>query len=357
MKAHDDGVPPPELMPISAFARRCGLTASALRFYDDYGLLSPACVDAVTGYRHYSSAQVARGEAIRRLRELDLPLAEIGRALAASPDDAARLVDEHLSAAGDELARKHRAAAEFTGSLRHRDTQTIASLPGPLLAAAVEQVLTATAHTAEAPALAGVRIEATGDALVLTATDRYRLATRSLALAEPPSDDWAGTADGDELSLAISHLRRAARIELDAGTRELWLRADGAVPRRCRLLFETFPDHRLLLDSLEPATTRLVVPQHELLSALEHHGGERIALNIAESGIVVASSSGETVVTGTHTGTDVYVAFELTTLYPAVATAIGPDLMVDLRGPDRPATVRSADRGDLTTLVMPVHPD
>jgi hypothetical protein len=37
------------MMPIGLFARRTGLTASALRFYADCGLLVPAEVDPVTG--------------------------------------------------------------------------------------------------------------------------------------------------------------------------------------------------------------------------------------------------------------------------------------------------------------------
>jgi DNA polymerase III subunit beta len=30
--------------------------------------------------------------------------------------------------------------------------------------------------------------------------------------------------------------------------------------------------------------------------------------------------------------------------------------MLDLRGNDQPVTIRSADRGDLTTLAMPIKP-
>ncbi|HLS76065.1 MAG TPA: hypothetical protein VK083_04640, partial [Nocardia sp.] len=45
-------------------------------------------------------------------------------------------------------------------------------------------------------------------------------------------------------------------------------------------------------------------------------------------------------------------------LRPAVDSALGPDLMLDLATPDRPVVVRSATDGDLTVLVMPVldHP-
>ncbi len=40
-------------MPIGVFARRSGLTSSALRFYADSGLLPPAEVDGVSGCRYY----------------------------------------------------------------------------------------------------------------------------------------------------------------------------------------------------------------------------------------------------------------------------------------------------------------
>ncbi|MEU7380529.1 hypothetical protein AB0A91_11085 [Streptomyces sp. NPDC042207] len=56
------------------------------------------------------------------------------------------------------------------------------------------------------------------------------------------------------------------------------------------------------------------------------------------------------------TGQDLQISFELTTLYPAVSTAVGLDVMLDLRGPNQPVTIRSADRGDLTTLTMPIKP-
>ncbi|HEY9354348.1 MAG TPA: MerR family DNA-binding transcriptional regulator, partial [Nocardioides sp.] len=42
------------LLTIGAFARAVGLTASALRHYDECGLLVPAEVDSGTGYRYYT---------------------------------------------------------------------------------------------------------------------------------------------------------------------------------------------------------------------------------------------------------------------------------------------------------------
>ncbi len=62
---------------ISEFARLVGLAPSALRFYDDCGLLPPAEVDATNGYRYYDKSQQPRAQLLRDLREIDLPLADV----------------------------------------------------------------------------------------------------------------------------------------------------------------------------------------------------------------------------------------------------------------------------------------
>ncbi|WP_246007607.1 hypothetical protein [Gordonia oryzae] len=46
--------------------------------------------------------------------------------------------------------------------------------------------------------------------------------------------------------------------------------------------------------------------------------------------------------------------FGMPTLYPAIGSAICADILVELRDGDQTATIRSADRGELTALVMPV---
>ncbi|WP_243744736.1 MerR family transcriptional regulator [Streptomyces hainanensis] len=72
----DHETDPPHEMSIGAFARRVGVAPSALRFYDDCGLLRPDRVDAATGYRYYAPEQEARGLLVRRLREAGLPLVD-----------------------------------------------------------------------------------------------------------------------------------------------------------------------------------------------------------------------------------------------------------------------------------------
>jgi DNA-binding transcriptional MerR regulator len=75
-------VEPMELTSIGEFARRSRLSPKALRLYDRLGLLRPARVDPDSGYRWYAPGQLDQGRLIAGLRDLGLPLAEIGPILA-----------------------------------------------------------------------------------------------------------------------------------------------------------------------------------------------------------------------------------------------------------------------------------
>ncbi len=68
---------------IGQFARRSLLSPKALRLYDRQGLLVPAEVDPVNGYRRYREGQLADARLIARLRKLDMPLAEVATVIAA----------------------------------------------------------------------------------------------------------------------------------------------------------------------------------------------------------------------------------------------------------------------------------
>ncbi|MFF8833465.1 MerR family transcriptional regulator [Streptomyces sp. NPDC015131] len=347
-------------MPIGTFARRSGLTPSALRFYADSGLLRPAETDPVTGYRHYREAQVPRAAALRGLREIGMPLTAVAEVLDAAPGEASRLVDAHVARVLGEAAGARRTAAAVTAALTGASPVPVAVLKGPVLADAVEQVLTATATEPGLPVLAGLRVEVAPEAVTLTATDRYRLSTRTLVPDTSVTSAWAATLHGDDLRAAAPEVRRSARVRLEATPHGVWLRLPDREDPYCRVLAEEFPDHRAVLGSLPEATTRATVRKEALLRALEDHPGERIALRFGSRGVHVLPAGGRrepgggTGLPAAVTGDALTVGFSLTTLYPAASTAVGPDVLLDLRGPDRPVTVRSADRGDLTTLAMPV---
>lgn len=99
---------------IGEFARMSHLSVKTLRYYHDIGLLTPAEVDAFTGYRRYAVTQAGDALLIRRLRELDMPLPGV-RAVLAAPTAGARnaAIAHHLAQMEAELARTQMVVASL----------------------------------------------------------------------------------------------------------------------------------------------------------------------------------------------------------------------------------------------------
>ncbi|GIG39216.1 MerR family transcriptional regulator [Cellulomonas phragmiteti] len=102
------------MLTIGEFSRLTHLSVRTLRRYHDAGLLEPASVDDVTGYRSYSTDQIPVAQVVHRLRELDVPLAEVRTILRTDdPDTRARLVADHLRRLESELARTRAAVVSL----------------------------------------------------------------------------------------------------------------------------------------------------------------------------------------------------------------------------------------------------
>lgn len=346
-------------MSIGAFAELTGLTPSALRFYADSSLLLPAETDPVSAYRRYHPDQVPRATMLRRLREIAMPLSSVRTVLDAEPAEAARLVDEHITTVLDEAAAARRTAADLTAALTDAPGTTIAVLKGPVLADAIEQVSTATTRNPAMPVLDGIHLEAGPHAVTLTATDRYRLSTRTLVPEKPISATWSATVDAGDLRSAVSEVRRSTLVRIDASTHGIRLRLTDRDDQHCGFVAEPFPDYRAMLAGMPAPSTHVTVSKHLLLRALEDGSGDMFGLTVTDGVPDFVGADGQALgsLDAAATGDDIRITFQLTTFYPAISTAIGPDMLLDLRGEDQPVTVRSADRGDLTTLAMPVRPD
>ena len=169
---------------IGRMARDTGLTVSALRFYDGAGLLVPAHVDPWNGYRYYSDDQLVAARLLARLRRVGMPLADISRVLEHRRDPS--VVDEvlraHLTRLEDGLADARRELFHARALLdqESRMTTTVRTT-----AAQLRRALSAVRHAVgtdpELPMLTGVLLDATDGAPRVVATDRYRLAVRTIA--------------------------------------------------------------------------------------------------------------------------------------------------------------------------------
>jgi DNA-binding transcriptional MerR regulator/effector-binding domain-containing protein len=91
---------------VGEFSRMTHLSVKTLRHYHQVGLLEPAEVNSANGYRYYTPEQIPTAQVIRRLRDLDMPVAEVKSVLAAN-DAGARnvIISSHLDRLEAELVQ------------------------------------------------------------------------------------------------------------------------------------------------------------------------------------------------------------------------------------------------------------
>ncbi|MEU4450074.1 MerR family transcriptional regulator [Nocardioides sp. NPDC023903] len=340
------------LLTIGAFARAVGLTASALRHYDECGLLVPAEVDSGTGYRYYTPELADRARLIVGMREAGVPI-ETMRVVLDSPAGEAR-----AALAGfleDQSARTARAEEAVRGVLAAVDAgpaarPALVELSGPVLAAAIRQVRHA-AESDPASELASVLIDVGGAGVDVVATNRYWMAVRELpAVAEGdggravlPLPDAAALADRLD-AIAIAELRIA----------------DGTLTLAAQELGRdtTYPAHRLVLAGLEPAVTRAVLSKADLLAGLDAAAYAEVDLFLGDQARLRSPHTAEqSDVRGVVTGPSTRLRLGTALFGRALAACLGDEVQLAVTAPDRPVVVTSPYQPGFTALVMPVRHD
>ena len=113
---------------IGELARATGMTVRALRHYDDIGLLR-ASERTVSSHRRYTEDDLRRLHRVRALRELAMPLEEIGDVLGGSPEDLAGvrlLLAAHLDELTAQADRLRQLIGQISALLELLDVGSIA---------------------------------------------------------------------------------------------------------------------------------------------------------------------------------------------------------------------------------------
>nr|WP_281379687.1 MerR family transcriptional regulator [Flexivirga oryzae] len=348
-------------MTIGAFARLVGLSSSALRFYDDCGLLHPQEVDAASGYRYYAADQERRATTISRLRGIGLPLQDIRTVLDGPPEQARAALRSYADRATG-LARQARATAEdVIATLPDPDERTRPTtvvVPGPELASALRQVSPAAAAAPDIPALRGVLLQATADELTVVATDRYWMAVRTLPVEQASGGDREVVVGADAIEDAVAFAASHDRIRLRVGETDAHLEGDEqtlALP----MVVDQFPSYQSVLSSLPPAAGRVTVDRARLSDELVAVGEDDVVVLTTGDRHLDLRIDGDrhgVRLPAICTGAPLAVAFRPMLLLGALEVSVGPEVLLQLPGEEgRPVVVRSADQGTFTTIVMPVR--
>ena len=339
---------------IGAFASRSGLSISALRFYDGAGLLVPSDVDRATGYRIYDEDQLETAALIRDLRRLEMPIAAIHTFLAADGETRHKALRTHL----DDLTSRVREAEQLAARLRARLTprpegpppMTTMTVDAAALAEAIDQIGPAASTDPELPLLQTVLLEAREGTLRLVATDRYRLAVRDLVAR-------AGEGASFRAVVARAALERVRKGLADEGQVDV-TRSDHDVTvgdARMPAMPAEFPPYEKLF-VLDPAAHSVVADRASFAALLADVVGRdllRLRLVPGQLTIAVEGEPSRTLDVS-YEGPELEVGLHPAFAHYAVASAVGPEVMVEITEPVRPVVFRSATDSSYICLVMPV---
>ncbi|GAC1611295.1 MAG: DNA polymerase III subunit beta [Mycobacteriales bacterium] len=255
------------------------------------------------------------------------------------------------------------------------------SLESDVFAAAVAQVAVAAGRDDTLPVLTGVRVEIDGEQLTLAATDRYRLAVRTLgwrpqqpgltATALVPARTLAETAKaltgGAEVTLALTSGGMSTgdgMIGFEGGP-------VGAVRRTTsRLLEGEFPKYRSLLPSessavAEVTTSQLVEAAKRVALVTARNAPIRLGFSaeglVLEAGGVEDAQASERLECSWQGAEPLQIAFNPTYLLDGLAAVDSDSTTLSFTGATRPAVLTGKRDGDTATdtdyryLLMPVR--
>ncbi|MFG2502257.1 MerR family transcriptional regulator [Streptomyces sp. NPDC048441] len=349
---------------IGEMARDSGLGVSALRFYDRAGVLVPAWVDPVSGYRWYEPEQLEEARLLARLRRAGMPLADVRLVLAswsgADTDLVRKLLKAHLRRLERGLSDARSEFSALRALLDRRENVMTSlrsatvrlSVAAPELAAALDTVRFAASTDPELPMLGGVLFDMEGEHLHVVTTDRYRMAVAQAGIAghegsrvqvivpTPLADAMRALLDGNgPVRLAVD----GDRVALEAGDRQ--------TAGQC--LDHDFPDYRRLLPRAPGRRTVVEAAAfRKALTAGPVRSGESGAHDLS----VLRVEDGGTVTLCTEGAEDPNcVAVNREFLLDALTAGARDRLILEIGTPTTPIAVRRPDDENTFSMLMPVR--
>lgn len=262
------------------------------------------------------------------------------------------------------------------------------SLPGPVLAEGLRQVVRAASNDDARPLLTGVLLTGEGGAIRLVATDSYRLALRDLEGTQVPEgakDILVPARALTELQRLFSGAGAASSGGASGESREegaeggpvgpgatVGVATDehgitfsrGRTRISTRLLEGSYPDYRQLIPEHYPC--RLHLGKESLMGALRRvrllvrDNTTPVRLSMRQGGVDLFVESQEIgdaseTVDGDFSGEDMVIAFNPSYLLDGVDAVLDDEVVIETAEPSRPATVRGAEHEDFRYLLMPVR--
>lgn len=356
---HASAVSDERLLTISTFARAIGIPGSALRFYAAEGVLVPAEVDSFSGYRYYAPSQIEAGVLVARMRAAGVAVPMMRDILQSSAPEATRLIDRAIATHSAQSRRRGLELVALRESIL--DAERVhqaarATLPGTVLASAIDQVVVAT--SAASDDVSGLVWVLRDGRLELIATDRYWLAYRELRPRE--SDGAARVMTTPEAAAAAASAcaqRAEVVIEIVEGRLRL-VDTHGEVVMETPSVERAVPDLSLLISTQPPTRTIAGFASQALEDFLRAPAADDHVLIDARHGEIVSNNEQRLqgwVPTASRDSGALRIQMQSELLASAVSICQGPETLLGLVDASTPVRVQSPLQDAMACLVMPMR--
>lgn len=258
-------------------------------------------------------------------------------------------------------------AAEFP-PLPSRESEAVATVDAAAFQNAITQTAMAASSDEGSPVLTGVMLQASGDKLTLAATDRHRLAVRTLAL-----EGGKGLAGGAAVIVPAKHLAELARainptrptigISFSEARNQIFFTLRD-IEISSRLIEGNYPNYAQVIP--QGSTTTVNLPTEVLLrgaktaSVLARDAANPVRFKVGEGAVTLVAQTAEV---GDHeapiqadtTGDDVQIAFNSRYVVDALSVLGAEQVQLSFNGALQPGVIRPAGRDDYLCIIMPVR--
>ena len=258
-------------------------------------------------------------------------------------------------------------AVEFP-PLPAREAAASVEVDAAKLEGAITQTVMAASSDEASPVLTGVLLAVDGDRLTLAATDRHRLAVKTLEVKVKGDLPKGGAVivparHLGEVARAITPQRKTVEVTFSDARNQIFFSL-GDVVVSSRLIEGNYPNYAQVIPA--ESTTTVNLPTQALLreaktaSVLARDAANPVRLRVGEGTLTLVAQTAEVgddeaPLTASVKGDDVQIAFNARYMLDALQVVDSDEVQLSFNGALQPGVIRPAGRDDYLCIIMPVR--
>jgi DNA polymerase III subunit beta len=258
-------------------------------------------------------------------------------------------------------------AVEFP-PLPARDADASIELDAAVFANAVSQTAMAASSDEASPVLTGVLFSVDGERLTLAATDRHRLAVKTLDVAPTGEKPFSGSVivpsrHLSEVARAVNPTRPTVAISFSEQRNQVFFHLKD-LDVSSRLIEGNYPNYAQVIPG--ESTTTVKLPTASLLreaktaSVLARDAANPVRLRVGDNTLTLVAQTAEVgddeaPLSASVKGDDVQIAFNARYVLDALSVLDSDEVQLSFNGSLQPGVIRPSGRDDYLCIIMPVR--